>query len=143
MTRRLRSATGVMLAAALLAAGCNDTPTSATVNAPVTPVTTPVTVTFPGVVGPGGTVSRTFFAQMPGTAVAALSAISPATALTIGLGVPRADGTGCLLAVSAPAADGGSAQVSTGVAVGTYCVQVFALAQSASAVNFTVALTYP
>lgn len=142
MTRLLRSTTGLVLAAALLAAGCNDTPTSATSSADVTPITTPVNVSFPGVVGPGGTVSRSFFAQIPGTATAALSGISPVTALTIGIGVPRADGTGCLLTVSA-VAGGDSAQVSTGVAVGTYCVQVFAPPQTASAVNFSVAITHP
>jgi hypothetical protein len=145
MTRHRRRASFLMLAAALATAGCNnnDTPTSATPSAEVTPITTPVSVSFPGAVGPGGSVSRTFAAQIPGTAVAVLSNISPATPLTIGLGVPRADGSGCLLSFSATAVGGASAQVSASVNVGTFCVQVFAPLQSADAVTFSVALTYP
>jgi hypothetical protein len=72
-----------------------------------------------------------------------VSAISPATALGVGLGIPRADGTGCLLAHSSTANGGTSAEVSGPVAVGVYCVQVFAPAQSANSVNFTVTLEYP
>ncbi len=144
MTRHLRLASYLVLAAALATAGCNNnTPTSATPSAEVRPITTPVSVSFPGVVGPGGSVSRTFAAQIPGTAVAVLSNISPATPLTIGMGVPRADGSGCLLSFSTTAVGGGSAQVSASVNVGTFCVQVFAPLQSADAVTFSVALTYP
>ena len=143
MTRHLRLTPGLMLAAVLATAGCNNTPTSATPSAEVTPITTPVNVSFPGVVGPGGSVSRSFAAQIPGNAVAVLSNISPATPLTIGMGVPRADGTGCLLSVSATSAGGASAQVNASVNAGTFCVQVFAPAQSANAVSFAVALTHP
>ena len=127
----------------IAAAGCGNTPTapSSTVDTPA--ITTPVSVSFPGAVGPGGTVSRTFTAQVPGTATAAVSAISPATTLGVGLGVPRADGTGCLLSLSATAANGAAAQVSGAVNTGTFCVQVFAPAQAAASVTFTVALQYP
>ncbi|MEP7116015.1 MAG: hypothetical protein ABI880_00425, partial [Acidobacteriota bacterium] len=72
-----------------------------------------------------------------------LSGISPATALSIGLGVPRVDGTGCLLAHSSTAPVGSTASVTEAVATGVFCVQVFAPAQTANAVNFTVSLQYP
>jgi hypothetical protein len=143
MTRHLRLATSLLLAAVVATAGCNNTPTSATPSAEVAPITTPVNVSFPGVVGPGGSVSRSFFAQIPGNAGAVVNNISPLTPLSIGIGVPRADGTGCLLSVSATATGGVSAQVNASVNVGTFCVQVFAPAQSANAVNFTVALIHP
>lgn len=143
MTRLFPYATSLMLAAILATAGCNDTPTSATPRAEVTPITTPVNVAFPGVVGPGGSVSRSFFAQIPGRVVAVLSGISPATRLVIGIGVPRVDGSGCLLTVSETASDGDAAEVTADVAVGTFCVQVFAPPQTANAVTFSVALTHP
>ncbi len=135
---------GFVLACLIASAGCGDSPTSPTTSADTsTTITSPVRLSFPGVVGPGGSVSRSFFAQVPGTAKAVVSAISPATPLTIGLGVPRADGTGCLLAFSSTATGGASAEASGTVAVGTFCVQVFAPAQSANAVNFTVTLEHP
>lgn len=144
MIARRLSLTAAVLAAAL-AAGCgNDTttPTSAT-STTNTAITTPATVTFTGVVGPGGTASRTFAPRIAGTATATLNGISPSTSLGLGLGLPRVDGSGCLLARSAVAADGGSVELSTPVDVGTFCVQVFAPAQSAAQVTFTVTLVYP
>ncbi len=146
MMRRLHSRAFLLAAALTTAAGCSSdatTPTSPTGSEAPAAITTPVTVSFAGAVGPGGTVSRTFYAQVSGTAKAAVSAISPATALSVGLGIPRADNTGCLLAYSSTASSGTSAEVSGPVAVGFYCVQVFAPAQSANAVNFTVTLEHP
>lgn len=142
MTRRRSGRAGLVAVWLLAASGCSDSPTSPT-SADIPTITTPVAVSFPGVVGPGGSVSRTFYAQIPGTARATVNAIAPATPLAIGLGVPRTDGTGCLLAHSSVAANGVSAEVSGAVAVGTFCVQVFAPAQAASAVGFAVALEHP
>lgn len=139
----LTRAASVLVLAALFAAGCSDSPTAPTSAVDTTPVTTPVNVSFPGVVGPGGTVSRSFVAQLAGTVSVTVSSISPATALGVGIGIPRADGTGCLLSVSATAGNGSSASVSTGVSSGAFCVQVFAPAQTANAVTFSVALTHP
>ena len=143
---RLQPHLALLLAALLGSSACSDgptTPTSPTGSQPPAAVTTPVRVTFLGAVGPGGSVSRTFYAQIPGTATAVLSSISPATALTIGLGIPRADGTGCLLAHSATAGGGAATQISGAVSVGTYCVQVFAPAQTANSVTFTVVVEHP
>lgn len=127
-----------------LASGCsNDTPTSATSTTPTTTITTPVTATFTGVVGPGGTLSRSFTAQLDGTARASLSAITPATALGFGMGVPRADGTGCLLTYSTTAANLASAEIGGAVASGVFCIQVYAPAVAAETVRFSVTLTHP
>jgi hypothetical protein len=43
-----------------------------------------------------GTPSRTVTAQPAGTAVVTVTTIAPASPLVIGLGKPRADGSGCL-----------------------------------------------
>lgn len=138
MTRALLSSA---LVAAALAAGCSDaTPTTAT--APDT-ITTPITATFTGVVGPGGTLSRSFTAQLDGTARASLSGITPATALGFGMGVPRADGTGCLLTYSTTASNLASAEISGAVASGVFCIQVFAPAVAAETVRFSISLTHP
>ncbi|MGE0811707.1 MAG: hypothetical protein AB7O28_17610 [Vicinamibacterales bacterium] len=129
--------------AALLAAGCgNDTPTSAS-STVTPPITTPVTVSFPGSIGPGGSVSRSFVPQITGSAKAVVSDISPPTALSVALGIPRADGSGCLPAISSTSGDLQSVEVSSAVALGSYCVVVYAPADSADAVRFTVTLTYP
>jgi hypothetical protein len=130
----------------LLVAGsaCSATPTAPTDSADDadTAIITPVVVTFTGIVGPNGTASRSFTAQIAGTAIASLTGISPATALGVGFGIPRADGTGCLLGRSAIASDG-AARVAANVDPGTYCLQVYAPERTADAVVFTVTLEHP
>lgn len=144
MTPRHRATVATLLL--LAAAGCSDdTPTSAssTTTTTTTTFTTPVSVTFPGVVGPGGSVSRSFSPQLAGQARAAVGDITPSTRLSIALGIPRADGTGCLATVSSTSGNGSTAEVATDVDLGTFCVIVWAPATTADAVRFTVSLTHP
>jgi hypothetical protein len=123
MNRTLPLLRATWLAFALGSAACSDTPTTPTDTADGadTPITTPLVVTFSGIVGPNGTASRSFTAQIAGTATASLGGISPATPLGLGFGIPRADGTGCLLGRSAVAADGAAARIAASVDPGTYC----------------------
>jgi hypothetical protein len=121
---------------------CGDTPTAPT-DADDDPIVTPQTVTYAGLLAAGGTASRSFTAQVAGTATATLSGIAPATPLVVGLGIPRPDGAGCLLARSTTATDGVSARVMANVDPGAFCVQVLAPASAADAVNFTVTLEHP
>lgn len=138
-----RAVTLLGLVLAGLASGCSDdTPTSAS-STSTTTITTPITATFTGVVGPGGSLSRSFTAQLDGTARASLSGITPATALGFGMGVPRADGTGCLLTYSTTATNLASAEIGSAVAAGVFCIQVYAPAVAAETVRFSVTLTHP
>jgi hypothetical protein len=121
---------------------CGDTPTAPT-DAADDAIVTPQTLTYGGVLTAGGTASRSFTAQVAGTATATLSGIAPATPLVVGLGIPRSDGGGCLLARSTTATDGVSARVAANVDPGTFCVQVLAPAPAADAVSFTVTLEHP
>jgi hypothetical protein len=141
--RSLYRATWLVLL--LGASACSDTPTAPTDSADGadTAITTPVVVTFTGIVGPNGTASRSFTAQIAGTATASLGGINPATALGLGFGIPRADGAGCLLGRSAIASDGAAARVVASVDPGTYCLQVYAPDRTADAVIFTVTLEHP
>lgn len=144
MTRsRLATLVGLLL---VVSPGCsNDTPTSASTTTTTTPApfTTPKVVTFPGVVGPGGSVSRTFSPQIPGQARANVGDITPPTRLSVALGVPRADGSGCLASVSTTSSDGSSVEVAAAVDLGTFCMTVWAPAASAESVRFNVSLTHP
>ena len=123
------------------AVACSDTPTAPTESAETT-ITSPQTLSYAGVVASGGSASRSFTAQLPGTATASLSGISPPTALVLGLGIPRSDGLGCLLGRSSRATDGEAVTVTANVDAGTFCVQVYA-PPAAPTVSFTVTLEHP
>jgi hypothetical protein len=138
-----RAAVALCTIVALAGAGCGeDTATIPSTTAP-TPITTPVTATFTGVVGPSGTLSRSFTAQIPGTVRAVVSGINPATALGLGLGIPRPDGAGCLLTYSTVSGNLTAAEITAVVAAGTFCLQVYAPAAAADTVRFDVSLTHP
>lgn len=145
MNGAVRRLVPAALLVALASSACGDSPTAPTASADTatTPITTPVSLTFTGVVGPNGTASRTFTAQIAGTATASLGAITPATALGLAFGIPRADGGGCLLGRSAVAEDGAAARITAAVDPGTFCLQVYAPERAADQVTFTVALEHP
>lgn len=137
---------GLALCAALAAAGCEDrltSPSSTTTSTSSSSTTGPFRVTSPGVIGPGGTASRSFTASAAGTATITVTNIAPATALVVGIGIPQANGTGCLLAYSAVARTGASASASGAVDAGTFCFQVYAPDTAAASVSYSVTYEYP
>lgn len=125
--------------------GCADTITSpSSTSTPSTGSTTgPFSITAPGVLGPGAVASRSFLATTAGTATITVTNISPATPLVVGIGIPQANGTGCLLAYSAVARTGTSASASGPVEAGSFCFQVSAPESAAQSVQYSVTYQYP
>lgn len=144
MSRVVTARWAVALTVALGLPACSNSPTAPTGSADTAaPITTPVVLSFTGLVAPSGTASRTFTAQLAGAATASLSGITPATALGLGFGIPRADGSGCLLGRSAVAVDGATARLSANVDPGIFCLQVYSPEGTADQVTFTVTLEHP
>jgi hypothetical protein len=109
--------------------------------------TTPdsATETFASQLAVGGAVSRSFKASQPGTVSLTLREIGPPSTGVVGLGigVPRADGTGCNLTHSLNTGAGSSPQISTGVYIGTYCVKVYDIGNLPDTTNFTITFVRP
>jgi hypothetical protein len=103
--------------------------------------TSPTTVTWTTALGPGGTASRSFVT----TAAGAVSVTLQAAALPLGLGVgiPRASGNGCRLAVSTMAEPSTIPQLTTPVDGGSYCVEVFDIGGMTEPSSFTLQIVYP
>jgi len=120
---------------ALFASACeSDTPTE-----PSTTTTSPTTVTWSGIVGPGGSLSRSFETTQAGAVTVTLT-LSDA-ALGLGIGVPRTANGGCRLTVSQ--VDAAGQAVSIPAAGGSYCVQVFDDGSVVKQAAFTVQIVYP
>jgi hypothetical protein len=138
-----RAAFALATLVALAGSGCgDDTPTAPSENT-TPPITTPVTTTFTAVIGPNGSLSRSFTAQVPGMASAVVTGISPPTALGLGIGIPRPDGAGCLLTYSTVSGDLSGVEIAGAVHTGVFCVQVYAPVTAADTVRFDVSLTHP
>lgn len=130
----------LLLVAALAGTGCE--------NLPSTTEPTPTTLaedSFSTQLLPGGTAARDIVVTTRGTVSVTLSSTTPAgMRLGLGLGIPQANGAGCLLSLSVEAVAGASPQVSATVETGTYCVKVYDAGHlTTSAVPFTLLISRP
>ena len=130
----------LVLASSLTLAGCDDDP-------PTTPTPDPTTttVTFSSNLAMGGSSSRSFDVTRAGTVSATLVAVGSSTTLKVGLGVgiPLADGSGCVLSRSVETVPGTTAQLELNVDIGKYCLQIYDPGTLTAVVPFAINLIYP
>jgi hypothetical protein len=129
-----------LLVGAVCSAGCSDDET-----APTTPSPTTSSVTWQTNLATAGASSRSFTTTRSGTVSITLQRLGTSTEMRAGLGVgiPLADGSGCVLSRSVETVPGSTAQLELDVDAGDYCVQVYDLGELTSAAAFTVVLVYP
>ena len=121
------------LTAALSACG-SDTPTSPTTT------TSPVTETWTGILGPGGTASHSITTTLAGTLTVTLA--SSDVPLGMGIGVPRPANGGCRLTTSQ--VDVAGFTMTAPADAGSYCVQVFDAAGGiVKQAAFSVTIVHP
>jgi len=131
----------LVMASSLTLAGCGDdeTPTTPTPN----PTTT--TVTFASNLAMGGASSRSFEVTRAGTVSVTLISVNNSNTLKVGLGlgIPLADGTGCVLSRSVEAVAGNTAQLELNVDAGKYCLQIYDPGTVTGVVPFSINLVFP
>ena len=131
----------VVLATSLSIAACGDD------DPPTTPTPTPTTttVTFASNLAMGGASSRSFDVTRAGTVSVTLVSVNNGTTLRVGLGVgiPFADGAGCVLSRSVETVPGNTAQLELAVDVGKFCVQIYDPGTLSTVVPFSINLVYP
>ena len=130
----------LVLASSLTLAGCDDDPPTTP-----TPEPTTTTVTFSSNLAMGGSSSRSFDVTRAGTVSATLVAVGNSTTLKVGLGVgiPLADGSGCVLSRSVETVSGTTAQLELNVDIGKYCLQIYDPGTLTAVAAFTIHLIYP
>lgn len=130
----------LVLASSVTFAGCDkDTPTTPT----TTPTTT--TVTFASTLAAGGASSRSFEVTRAGVVSATLLSVGNSTTLKVGLGIgiPLADGSGCVLSRSVETVSGTTSQLELNVDSGKYCLQIYDPGTLTGVVAFTINLVFP
>ena len=116
-----------------------------TMDIPTLPSAEPVTETFENQLGLQGTASRSFVVSETGTVSVTLTSAGPPSdvALGIGVGIPRATGSGCSLNRSVTATAGAAPHLTVTAEPGTYCVQVFDVGKLTGDVRFSVSVLHP
>ena len=101
------------------------------------------TISYSSSVLPGGYTSRNFGVAAAGVAAVTMDSFSPASvsALGIGLGFQRNDGSGCEVSTVITASVGG--QLTAPVDPGVYCVRVFDPGTLTGPANFALRILHP
>jgi hypothetical protein len=112
---------------------------------PSPPAAAAGTETFSSNLPVSSSVSRTFTASQAGPVSITLTSASPPAGVVVGLGlgVPRADGSGCFAYTSLNTTAGSAAQITSPVEPGQYCVRVYDPGTLPNLVNFTVTAAHP
>lgn len=132
-----RSLRWTTLALVTCGMACSDG--SATPTSPV-PATS---FTFASEFASAGAATRSFRTGDWGTIAATLTTVTPPVVLSIGVGIPRADGGGCSITTSVDTPAGAEPQLVVTAEPGTYCVQVSDAGRVRETVAFSVTVTYP
>jgi hypothetical protein len=101
------------------------------------------TVTYAQTVLPKGSTSRTFDASLRGDVTVFFDTIDPASvpSLSLGIGFPRSDGSGCVLNQTYSATRG--SQFAFPVEAGTYCLQVSDPGTLTGPAQFSLRIQHP
>jgi hypothetical protein len=135
MTARARAQSLALLVMCSMACSeSTSTPTSAT---------TAPGFTFSSTFTSNGSAARSFTTGDHGTIAATLTSVTPAVVLSVGVGIPRADGGGCSVTTEVTTASGTTPQLSVTAEPGTYCVKVSDKGQLQETAAFSVTVTYP
>jgi hypothetical protein len=94
---------------------------------------------------PGGSATRAFTMPAAGTMSLTLSATTPASVvLGLGVGIPQANGAGCLLNSMVETAAGSAPQITVTTESGTYCAKVYDVGNlTTTPVPFTLSFSRP
>jgi hypothetical protein len=130
----------LVMASSLTLAGCGED----TATTPTTTATT-TTVVFSSNLAMGGSSTRSFEVTRAGTVSATLTAVGNSLTLKVGLGIgiPLADGTGCVLSRSVVTVPGATAQLELSVDAGKYCLQIYDPGTLTGVVGFAINLVFP
>jgi hypothetical protein len=103
----------------------------------------PITVTFASTLAVRGTASQSFTVTTAGTVSITLATLASAVEVGLGLGNPRADGSGCLLFMSLNTVAGATAQITSSAQPGPYCVEIYDVGNLTGPTVFSVTIAHP
>ena len=138
MLRLIRTA--ALLAIVLTFSGCSDDDNPTPTN-PTPPPTT--TVSFSGTVNRNGGVTHDFATQASGTVTATLTALSPDSALVIGLALGTWNGAVCQIVLPNDRATQGTVVTGGVSALGALCVRIYDVGNIVDPVAYEITVVHP
>jgi len=137
-----RTLSGILMLAAIISAGCDNTVENAT--PPTTPAPT-VTETFTGNININGAGTHTFTATAAGTITATLTGVTPVNTVTVGfsLGTFNALSSSCQAVIARDDSVQGTVLTGNASAAGLLCVRIFDVGKLTEPIGYTLTVTRP
>ena len=136
---RRRVCAGLMLAAALFVAGCdNDVE-----NLPPTEPAPTTTDTFTGSLSINGAQTHAFAVVAAGTVTATLTEVTPDPAITVGLELGTWNGISCTVVISNGNAIQGNALIGNVTGVGSLCVRIHDTGKLTNSLDYKLTVVHP
>jgi hypothetical protein len=105
---------------------------------------TAATDTFASFLAIGGSSAHTFPVSQSGTVIITLTSVTPSSIVGLGIGIPGASSSTCILSRSLNATAGSTPQITIPVDAGTYCVQLYDPGGlTAPGVSFSTTIAHP
>jgi hypothetical protein len=105
---------------------------------------TAATDTFASFLAIGGSTAHTFPVSQSGTLVITLTSVTPSSVVGLGIGIPGASTSTCILSSSVNATAGSTPPITVPVDAGTYCVEVYdAGTLTAPGASFSLTIAHP
>lgn len=105
---------------------------------------TAATDTFASFLAIGGSSAHTFPVSQSGTVIITLTSVTPSSTVGLGIGIPGAPGSPCILSSSVNATAGSTPQITIPVDAGKYCVKIYDPGDvTAPGVSFSTTIAHP
>lgn len=129
----------MLLAAALVVAGCDNDIENRTPTEPA-PTTTD---TFTGTINVNGAATHTFATVAAGLVTATLQTVTPDPAIQVGLGLGTWNGTNCQITLPKDDAVQGNAVIGQVSGAGTLCARIYDVGKMTEALTYTLTVVHP
>ncbi len=131
---------GLLLTAALVAAGCDNTVENA--GTPTQPAPT-TTDTFTGTINVNGAQTHTFIVVASGVVTATLSEVTPDNTIAVGLLLGTWNGASCATVVSNTSVLQGNALIANATGAGTVCVRIHDVGKLTAPLDYKLTVVHP
>lgn len=138
MQRMFRGA--LLLTAALLAAGCDNTVQNGTTPTEPAPTTTD---TFTGTININGAQTHTFPVAASGIVTATLSEVTPDNTIAVGLVLGTWNGVSCTTVLSNNSAVQGNTLIGNVTGLGTLCARIHDVGKLTAALDYKLTVVHP
>ena len=139
MQRTFRGA--VLLTAALLLAGCDNTVENA--GTPTEPAPTTTETIFTGTVNINGAQTHTFIVAASGVVTATLSEVTPDNTIAVGLLLGTWNGASCATVVSNTNVLQGNALIANATGAGAVCVRIHDVGKLTASLDYKLTVVHP